>query len=117
MLKQELTFKATEVITPLYLYATNVLITYSDISLKEVVKPQAVTPPDPTKVLLYNEIACLGHPDNVTLHHATVEGHTTINTPKEIQDAYDTWVSENYALLTDSGDVLVNNAGNTIVTI
>jgi len=33
-LKQELTFKATEAITPLYLYAENVLITYSDISLR-----------------------------------------------------------------------------------
>ena len=53
-----------------------------------LLQPETPSLPDPTQTLLYNEVATIGYPDDITLHHAPIEGWTTIKTEQEILDAY-----------------------------
>ena len=108
ILKQELTFVATEVITPLYVYAADVTITYSNISLKEVA--QLITPPapDPAVKMVLSDTAVIGYPDVVDRTQCTFKVLTQLTTEEEDTAEYDAWLACSPILL-DGGVVLTDD--------
>ena len=118
-LKQELTFIATEAITPLYLYAADVTITYSEISLKE--KAVNISPPlpDPSTYIVLGDVAVIGNPDTVDRTECQFMVHTDVTTTEEDLADYDEYMAcvlnGEVGMVDDSGAYLQDDNANFLV--
>ncbi len=90
-----------------------------EYKINNVVVPFNGTPPDPTKAMVLDDIACIGYPDVVDRTGCQFKVYTDITTEEEdtadFEEYMNCMLGGATALVDEDGNYLIDEDGNFIV--